>query len=130
MEKRFYKNEDSKKSQPSGINSIGKWEVTMEGKTIYIPLTSFCLQQSVRTPHIFELTLPNDSFASAEDCKPEQSPACLGKRITVVCQCQYENNTEKSTERSFVGMVTEVLFDQDKPRDIVIKGHGFTLFYL
>lgn len=109
-----------------GINRVVKLDIVIEGKTVK-HFKHFCLQQSARRHHNFELILAHDSLGEVQNHNLEQARQFLGKRITVVFKYKdYEND---SPERTFVGVITKAAFSQEKMSlgSIVLKGQSPTI---
>lgn len=113
-------------SQISGINRSVKLDIIIEGKIINY-FKHFRLQQSVRGHHDFELILANDTLLNVQDYNLEEAQKFLGKRITVVFK--YKDLGDNSPQRSFVGVITKVFFDQKQGSrgNIILKGKSPTI---
>lgn len=94
----------------TGINRVVKLDIHVEGKPIKY-FKHFKLSQSAVKHHWFELTLAHDTLGTAENHNLEEAQNFLGKRITVVFKYK---DVEEGPERTFVGVITEVGFSQDK----------------
>ncbi|MBK1897034.1 type VI secretion system Vgr family protein [Chryseobacterium paridis] len=110
----------------SGINRVVKLDIVIEGKAID-HFKHFSLQQSARRHHDFELILAHDSLGEIENHNLEEAQKFLGKRITVVFK--YKDAENESPERTFVGLITNVAFSQEKMSlgNIVLKGKSPTI---
>ncbi|KFF25433.1 type VI secretion system Vgr family protein [Chryseobacterium vrystaatense] len=109
-----------------GINRVVKLDIIIEGKTIK-HFKHFCLQQSARRHHHFELTLAHDSLGETQNHNLEEARQFLGKRITIVFK--YKDYENESPERTFVGVITKAAFSQDNMSlgNIVLKGQSPTI---
>lgn len=109
-----------------GINRVVKLDIVIEGKIIKY-FKHFRLQQSIRKHHHFELTLAHDTLGGAQDHNLEEAQQFLGKRLTVVFK--YKDYENESPERTFVGLITQVAFSQEKMNlgNIVLKGKSPTI---
>ena len=107
-------------SQIQGINRVVKLDIVVEGKAIK-HFKNFQLKQSATRHHEFSLMLAYDTLGSAENHNLEEAQNFLGKRITVVFKYK---DVEDGPERSFVGVITEVGFSQEKSSlgNIVLTG--------
>jgi uncharacterized protein involved in type VI secretion and phage assembly len=107
-------------NQIQGINRVVKLDIVVEGKTLK-HFKHFQLKQSASKHHEFSLMLSHDTLGSAENHNLEEAQNFLGKRITVVFKYK---DVEDGPERSFVGVITEVGFSQEKGSlgNIVLTG--------
>ncbi|WP_410678913.1 type VI secretion system Vgr family protein [Chryseobacterium sp. Y16C] len=112
-------------SEILGINRVVKLDIVIEGKEIQ-HFKHFKLTQSAVKHHEFSLTLSYDTLGSAENHNLEETQNFLGKRITVVFK--YKDVIE-GPERTFVGVITEVGFSQERGSlgDIVLTGYSPTI---
>lgn len=112
-------------SQVLGINRVVKLDIVIEGKIIK-HFKHFKLKQSAVKHHEFDLILPHDTLGNAENHNLEEAQNFLGKRITVVFKYK---DIEDGPERSFVGVITEVGFSQEKGSlgNIVLTGYSPTV---
>lgn len=112
-------------SQVLGINRVVKLDIVVEGQVIK-HFKHFKLKQSATRHHEFDLILAHDALGSAENHNLENAQNFLGKRITVVFKYK---DVEDGPERSFVGVITEVGFSQEKGSlgNIVLKGYSPTV---
>lgn len=112
-------------SEILGINRVVKLDIVIEGKEIQ-HFKHFKLTQSAIKHHEFSLTLSYDTLGSAENHNLEETQNFLGKRITVVFK--YKDVIE-GPERTFVGVITEVGFSQERGSlgDIVLTGYSPTI---
>ncbi|WP_343659107.1 phage baseplate assembly protein V [Chryseobacterium sp.] len=110
----------------AGINRVVKLDIMIDGKPIS-HFKHFRLQQSVRTHHYFELTLAHDSLGKTQSHNLEQTKQFLGKRLTVIFK--YKDPENESPERTFVGVIMKVAFNQEKMSlgNIVLKGNSPTI---
>ncbi|MCF2220014.1 phage baseplate assembly protein V [Chryseobacterium sp. PS-8] len=107
-------------SQIQGINRVVKLDIVVEGKAVK-HFKHFQLKQSATRHHEFSLLLAHDTLGRAENHNLEAAQNFLGKRITVVFKYK---DIEDGPERSFVGVITEVGFSQEKGSlgNIVLTG--------
>ncbi|MDQ0595300.1 type VI secretion system secreted protein VgrG [Chryseobacterium ginsenosidimutans] len=112
-------------SQIQGINRVIKLDIVVEGKAVK-HFKHFQLKQSATRHHEFSLMLAHDTLGSAENHNLEEAQNFLGKRITVVFKYK---DVEDGPERSFVGVITEVGFSQEKGSlgNIVLTGSSPTV---
>ncbi|WP_294304167.1 phage baseplate assembly protein V [uncultured Chryseobacterium sp.] len=112
-------------NQIQGINRVIRLDIVIEGKQIK-HFKHFHLIQSAIRHHEFSLTLAYDSLGNAENHNLEEAQNLLGKRITVIFKYK---DVEDGPERSFVGVITEVGFSQEKGSlgNIVLTGHSPTV---
>jgi len=112
-------------SQVLGINRVVKLEIVIEGKVIK-HFKHFKLKQSAVRHHEFDLMLAHDTLGNTENHNLEEAQNFLGKRITVVFRYK---DVEEGPERSFVGVITEVGFSQEKGSlgNIVLTGYSPTV---
>ncbi|KMQ69159.1 Vgr family protein [Chryseobacterium sp. FH2] len=112
-------------SQIMGINRVVKLEIVVEGKVIN-HFKHFKLTQSTVKHHEFSLMLSHDTLGSAENHNLEEAQNFLGKRVTVIFRYK---DVEDGPERSFVGVITEVGFSQEKGSlgNIVLMGNSPTV---
>ncbi|MBL3548876.1 type VI secretion system Vgr family protein [Chryseobacterium sp. KMC2] len=108
-----------------GINRVVKLDIVIEGKIIK-HFKHFRLQQSVKKHHDFELTLAHDTLDGRQNHDLEEAQQFLGKRLTIVFKYK---DVEGSPERTFVGVITKVGFNQENHNlgNIVLKGHSPTI---
>ncbi|WP_390453039.1 contractile injection system protein, VgrG/Pvc8 family, partial [Chryseobacterium sp. Alg-005] len=112
-------------NQILGINRVVKLDIVVEGQVIK-HFKHFKLKQSAMRHHEFDLMLAHDTLGSAENHNLEGAQNFLGKRITVVFKYK---DVEDGPERSFVGVITEVGFSQEKGSlgNIVLTGYSPTI---
>lgn len=112
-------------SQVLGINRVVKLDIIIEGKVIK-HFKHFKLKQNAVKHHEFDLMLAHDSLGNAENHNLEEAQNFLGKRITVIFKYK---DVEDGPERSFVGVITEVGFSQEKGSlgNIVLTGFSPTV---
>jgi len=112
-------------SQFLGINRVVKLDIIIEGKVIK-HFKHFKLKQNAVKHHEFDLMLAHDSLGNAENHNLEEAQNFLGKRITVIFKYK---DVEDGPERSFVGVITEVGFSQEKGSlgNIVLTGFSPTI---
>lgn len=108
-----------------GINRVVDLKLIIEGKSINY-FHHFSLKQSVSTHHSFVLKLPFDALQNSENHELQESQNFLGKRLTAVFTYK---DVEESPESTFVGIVTEVGYEQKQGSlgNIVITGHSPTI---
>ncbi|WP_241330071.1 type VI secretion system Vgr family protein [Chryseobacterium arthrosphaerae] len=126
MRKNISNSEKISESHIAGINRVVKLDIVVEGKSIS-HFKHFCLQQSARTHHQFELILAHDSLGEIQNHNLEEAQQFLGKRITVTFK--YKDYEDESPERAFVGVITKVAFSQEQMSlgNIVLKGYSPTI---
>ncbi|WP_294246338.1 contractile injection system protein, VgrG/Pvc8 family, partial [uncultured Chryseobacterium sp.] len=109
-----------------GMARMVKPEIIIEGKIIR-HFKHFILNQSARTHHSFELTLPHDALDHIQNHQLQHAQRFLGKRITIVFR--YKDHESDGPERTFVGVVTRVAFSQQQMSlgDIILRGGSPTL---
>jgi hypothetical protein len=107
-----------------GINRVVKLLIVINGEVIQ-NFKHFKLTQSASKHHTFSLMLPHDAVQEAESYQLEFVQKFLGKRLTVVFRYK---DVEEGPERTFVGVITEVGFSQEKGSlgDIVVEGSSPT----
>lgn len=112
-------------SQIQGINRVVKLDIVVEGKPVK-HFKHFRLDQSAVRHHEFSLMLAYDTLGNAENHNLEEAQSFLGKRITVTFKYK---DVEDGPERSFVGVITEVGFSQEKGSlgNIVLTGYSPTV---
>ena len=114
-----------KDSQLAGINRVVKLTVVVDGKVIS-HFKHFSLEQHSGKHHRFEMVLDYDALGKSENHNLESSNKFLGKRLTVVFK--YKDLSD-SPERTFVGVITEVGYLQEKGNlgNIVLSGYSPTI---
>jgi uncharacterized protein involved in type VI secretion and phage assembly len=112
-------------NQIQGINRVVRLDILVEGKTLK-HFKHFQLKQSASKHHEFSLMLSHDTLGSAENHNLEEAQNFLGKRITVVFKYK---DVEDGPERSFVGVIAQVGFRQEKGNlgSIVLTGYSPTV---
>ncbi|WP_370900678.1 type VI secretion system Vgr family protein [Chryseobacterium gossypii] len=112
-------------NQILGINRVVKLDIVIEGKVVK-HFKHFRLKQSAVKHHEFSLVLAHDTLGNAENHNLAEAQNFLGKRITVVFKYK---DVENGPERSFVGVITEVGFSQEKGSlgNIVLTGFSPTI---
>jgi len=112
-------------SQIMGINRVVKLDIIIEGKIVK-HFKHFKLKQSATKHHEFDLMLAHDTLGNPENHNLEEAQNFLGKRITVVFKYK---DVEDGPERSFVGVITEVGFSQEKGSlgNVVLTGSSPTV---
>ena len=108
-----------------GINRVVKLFIVIDGEIIK-NFKHFKLTQSAVKHHVFSLNIPHDAIGDAESYQLEFAQKFLGKRLTVVFRYK---DVEEGPERTFVGVITEVGFSQEKGSlgDIIIEGFSPTV---
>lgn len=126
MKKNISNSEKISENEISGINRVVKLDIVIEGKIIK-HFKHFRLQQSIRKHHQFELTLAHDTLGGLQDHNLEEAQQFLGKRLTIVFK--YKDAENGGPERTFVGLITQVAFSQEKTSlgNIVLKGKSPTI---
>lgn len=112
-------------NQILGINRVVKLKVIIEGK-VFKHFKHFKLDQSVCRHHSFDLTLAAEEVGDDENHHMENAQNFLGKRLTVVFL--YKDVLD-GPERTFVGVITEVGYEQDQGGlgNIILSGFDPTL---
>ncbi|MGH1518298.1 hypothetical protein [Chryseobacterium sp. JK1] len=110
----------------SGIHRVVKLDIVINGKPVS-HFKHFRLQQSTRKHHYFELTLAHDSLSEEQNHNLEEARQFLGKRLTVTFK--YKDPENESPERTFIGVITQIAFSQEKMSlgNIVLKGQSPTI---
>ena len=110
----------------AGVQRVVHLEIIIDGKIIS-HFKHFCLHQSVRKHHKFELTLAHDSLAERQNHELQDVHHFLGKRLTVVFK--YKDAIDESPERTFVGIITKVAYSQEKMSlgNVILKGFSPTI---
>ena len=126
MNKNIPNSDRISKNHILGINRVVKLDVVIEGRIIK-HFKHFRLQQSIRKHHNFELILAHESLGKVQNHDLEEAQKFLGKRLTVVFK--YKDAEGESPERTFVGIITQVAFSQEKMSlgNIVLKGKSPTI---
>ena len=112
-------------NQILGINRVVKLKVIIEGKVIP-HFKYFKLNQSASRHHTFDLTLAAEEIGDEENHDLEAAQNFLGKRLTVVFLYK---DVEDGPERTFVGVITEVGYEQDQGSlgNIILSGFDPTV---
>jgi len=112
-------------SHHNGINRLVKLSLVIEGKVIRY-YKHFRLRQSTQRHHEFTLTLAHDVLGDRQTHALEEANKFLGKRLTAVISYK---DIENSPERTFVGVITQVGFSQEKMSlgNIVLSGYSPTI---
>ena len=112
-------------SHHNGINRLVKLSLVIEGKVIRY-YKHFRLKQSTQRHHEFILTLAHDVLGDRQTHALEEANKFLGKRLTAVISYK---DIENSPERTFVGVITQVGFSQEKMSlgNIVLSGYSPTI---
>lgn len=126
MKKNSSNSEKISENEISGINRIVNLDIVIEGKIIKY-FKHFRLRQSIRSHHDFELILAHDALEKIQDHQLQDAYLFLGKRLTVTIK--YKDIENDGPERTFVGLITEVGFSQEKMSlgNIVLKGKSPTI---
>ncbi|WP_410495164.1 type VI secretion system Vgr family protein [Chryseobacterium sp. SNU WT5] len=108
-----------------GINRVVKLLIVIDGEIIK-NFKHFKLTQSAVKHHAFSLMIPHDALGEEESYQLETGQKFLGKRLTVVFR--YKDVID-GPERTFVGVITEVGFSQEKGSlgDMIIEGFSPTI---
>lgn len=108
-----------------GVNYLVDLKIVIEG-TECLSIKNFRLNQCIKGHHTFELSLHHNALGENETYQMVHSQELLGKRILV--RFHYKNSTEKP-ERDFVGIITEVSFEQKQGShgDIILSGYSPTI---
>lgn len=109
----------------AGINRVVRLDIYVEGKPIKY-FKHFKLKQKASKHHKFELILAHDTLGNPENHNLETAQDFLGKRITVVFKYK---DVEESPERNFIGVITEVGFNQEKGSlgNVILTGYSPTI---
>lgn len=112
-------------NQILGINRVVRLKVIIEGKIIK-HFKYFKLNQSASKKHTFELTLAAEEVGQDENHNLEAAQDFLGKRLTVVFL--YKDVID-GPERTFVGVITEIGYEQDHGSlgNIILTGFDPTI---
>jgi uncharacterized protein involved in type VI secretion and phage assembly len=112
-------------SQVLGINRVVKLEIVVEGKIIK-HFKHFKLTQNATKHHEFDLMLAHDTLGGSENHNLQEAQNFLGKRITVIFRYK---DVDEGPERSFIGVITEVGFSQEKGSlgNIILTGYSPTV---
>jgi type VI secretion system secreted protein VgrG len=112
-------------NQIMGINRVVKLDIIIEGKIVK-HFKHFKLRQSAVKHHEFDLMLAHDALGDVENHNLEEAQNFLGKRITVIFKYK---DVEDGPERSFIGVITEVGFSQEKGSlgNVVLTGSSPTV---
>lgn len=112
-------------NQILGINRVVKLKVIIEGKVIK-HFKYFKLNQSASSHHTFDLTLAAEEVGDDENHDLQAAQEFLGKRLTAVFL--YKDVID-GPERTFVGVITEVGYEQDSGSlgNIIVSGFDPTI---
>ncbi len=112
-------------SHHAGINRLVKLSLVIEGKVIKY-YKHFTLTQSTRRHHEFSVTLAHDTLGDRQTHTLEEANKFLGKRLTAGISYK---DIEASPERTFVGVITDVGFSQEKMSlgNIILTGYSPTI---
>ncbi len=80
------------------------------GGNVFSHFDAFQLQQHTSGHHQFQLSLPYDALAAAQDHTMSDARDLLGKRISVTFS--YKNILNAGPEREFIGIISGVGFNQ------------------
>ncbi|WP_353117760.1 phage baseplate assembly protein V [Myroides odoratus] len=110
---------------PIGVNPLVDLRIAIEGSECK-GFKEFKLQQNVQDHHTFVLVLPHHALGENETYRMEQTQELLGKRM--VARFTYKYGSEKP-ERDFIGIITEVSFEQSRGNrgDIILTGYSPTI---
>ena len=108
-----------------GVNPLVDIKIVIEGIECK-GFKEFKLQQSIQDHHTFVLLLPYHALGENETYQMEQTQELLGKRM--VARFTYKYGEEKP-ERDFIGIITEVSFEQSRANrgDIILTGYSPTI---
>ncbi len=108
-----------------GVNHLVGLKIVIEG-TECLSIKKFQLTQCIKGHHAFELSLHHNALGENETYQMVHTQELLGKRILV--RFYYKNSAAKP-ERDFVGIITEVSFEQKQGShgDIILSGHSPTI---
>lgn len=108
-----------------GINHLVDLKIVIEG-TECGSFKNFRLSQCIKGHHTFELFLHHNALGEHETYQMVQTQELLGKRILV--RFNLKNSKEKP-ERDFVGIITEVSFEQihGSCGGIILSGYSPTI---
>lgn len=122
---KIYNAKSIAENQILGINRVIKLKVIIEGK-LFRHFKYFKLNQSVSQHHSFDLTLAAEEVGDDENHDMESAQNFLGKRLTVVFL--YKDVVD-GPERTFVGVITEVGYEQDQGGlgNIILSGFDPTV---
>lgn len=111
---------------PLGVNPLVDIRIVIEGFECK-GFKEFKLQQNVKDHHTFFLTLPHHALGESETYRMEQTQDLLGKRI--VARFTYKYGGPEKPERDFIGIITEVSFEQSRGNrgDIILTGYSPTI---
>ena len=134
VEKKLWENQPTSKiynaktiveNQILGINRVVKLKVIIEGKVIK-HFKYFKLNQSASSHHTFDLTIASEEVGEDENHDLQEAQNFLGKRLTVVFLYK---DVEDGPERTFVGVITEVGYEQDHGSlgNIILSGFDPTI---
>ena len=108
-----------------GINHLVKLTIVVEGQLLR-NYKSFELIQSTKTHHEFKLELSHDALGMEETYRMNHSKDLLGKRLLVTINFK---NIKEKPERYFIGVITDVSFEQAHGSRgyIVLTGYSPTI---
>lgn len=108
-----------------GVNHLVNLKIIIEG-TECLSIKQFQLNQCIKGHHTFELSLHHNALGESETYQMVHTQELLGKRILV--RFQFKNTAQKP-ERDFVGIITEVSFEQKQGShgDIILCGYSPTI---
>lgn len=108
-----------------GVNHLVDLKIVVEG-TVLKNFKDFQLNQSIKGHHTFVLSLNNDALGEIETYQMMHTQELLGKRILVRFNFKH---TKKKPERDFIGIITEVSFEQAQGNQgySIIKGYSPTI---
>lgn len=109
----------------AGVNPLVEVKIVVEG-TVIEGFKYFQLQQSIQGHHTFVLSLPPHALGENETYQMVQTQELLGKRL--LARFTYRYGQEKP-ERDFIGVITEVSFEQSRESrgDIILTGYSPTI---
>ncbi|MGG5506989.1 MULTISPECIES: type VI secretion system Vgr family protein [unclassified Myroides] len=108
-----------------GVTHLVDLTIVVEGTTCN-SFQNFRLNQSIKGHHTFELSLHHNALGAVETYQMVHARELLGKRILV--RFTFKNNKDKP-ERDFIGIITDVSFEQVQGNrgDIILSGYSPTI---
>ncbi|MCC9043554.1 phage baseplate assembly protein V [Myroides sp. M-43] len=105
-----------------GVNHLVDLKIVVEGTELK-NFRNFQLNQTLKGHHEFVLSLSHDALGEQETYQMEKVQELLGKRILVMINFK---NIKEKPERDFVGVITEVSFEQAHGSRGYITLRGFS----
>lgn len=114
-------------SSIAGIQRIVDLTYVIEGERAMRHFKNFKLLQNTISHHEFELVVTYDTFRETQNHNLEEVQKFLGRRFTATFS--YKDLDDDSPERTFVGVITQVAFEQKHGNlgDIILKGKSPTV---